>query len=433
MELNISKENSDYMYEIINRIIKECEPGRMPCSSQEAKAAEIIKKELEKTCDDVAIEPFSCNPRAFLGYIKIDISLVLASFFAFFLIPLNLTNYWGYLMTFLSFSLNLISFLILWNEFFNYREFIDPLFKSKNSQNVVGRIYPKEEVKKILIFSGHHDSALEFNLLTRLKLGYPILILLGIGIMIIWLVTSLIIVLLILVNLFFYELFIIFILTLFIIGIPAFLGLFFFVSFGEKANTVPGAVDNLSAVAIVLAIGKYLSSHKDIVPKNTEIRLISFGCEEAGLRGAFRYVSAHFNELKKYDAECVNMDAIQSKNNVSIIDFEPSTRTKHSDVMVRKLTEAAKSAKIKVNESALGGSGKIEKIIGQITGGTDATAFSKAGIKALNISAMNLKEMLQFYHQPTDTIDKIEHGSLEAVLKLCIAYIASTFIDNKQK
>jgi hypothetical protein len=335
-------------------------------------------------------------------------------------------------MTFISFFLNLISFLILWNEFFNYREFIDPLFKSKSSQNVVGRIYPKEEVKKILIFSGHHDSALEFNLLTRLKLGYPILILLGIGIMLIWLITSLIIVLLILINLFFYELFIIFILTLFIIGIPAFLGLFFFVSFGDKANTVPGAVDNLSAVAIILAIGRYLSSHKDIVPKNTEIRLISFGCEEAGLRGAFRYVSAHLDELKKYDAECVNMDAIQSKNNVSIIDFEPSTRTKHSDVMVKKLNEAAKSAKIKVSESALGGSGKIEKIIGQITGGTDATAFSKAGIKALNISAMNLKEMLQFYHQPTDTIDKIEHGSLEEVLKLCIAYITSTFIDNKQ-
>ena len=424
MELNISKEDSDYMTEIIKRIIEECGP-RMPCSSQEAQSAEIIKKELEKTCDDVALESFSCNPRAFLGFIKIDILLVLTSFLAFFLIPLNLTNYWGYIMTFLSFSLNLISFLILWNEFFNYREFIDPLFKSKNSQNVVGRIHPKDEVKRILIFSGHHDSALEFNLLTRLKIGYPVLILLGISIMIIWLVTSLIIVLLILANLFYYELFIVFILTLFIIGIPAFIGLFFFVSFGDKANTVPGAVDNLSAVAIVLAVGKILKKNKEIVPKNTEIRLISFGCEEAGLRGAFRYVSAHFNELKKYEAECVNMDAIQSKDYISIIDFEPSTRTKHSDVMVRKLKEAAKSANIKVNESALGGSGKTEKIIGQITGGTDATAFSKAGVKAANISAMDLKKMLQFYHQPTDTFDKIEKEALERVLKICIAYITN--------
>ena len=424
LEINISKENSDYMNEIIKNIIEECGP-RMPCSSQEAQSAEIIKKELEKTCDDVELESFSCNPRAFLGYIKIEIILVLTSFILFFLIPLNLTYYWGYVMTILSFVLNLIAFLIIWNEFFNYNEFIDPLFKSKESQNVVGRIHPKDETKRVLIFSGHHDSALEFNLLTRLKIGYPILILLGISIMLIWFITSIIIVLLILINLFYFELFFVFILTLFIIGVPAFLGLFFFVSFGEKANTVPGAVDNLSAVAIVLALGRYLNSNKEIIPKNTEIRLISFGCEEAGLRGAFRYVSAHFKELKKYDAECVNMDAIQSKNNISVIDFEPSTRTKHSEIVVEKIFNAAKFSKIKVKASALGGSSTIAKIFGQVTGGTDATAFSKAGIKAANISAMNLNKMLNFYHQPTDTLDKIEEGSLERVLKICIAYITN--------
>jgi hypothetical protein len=76
-----------------------------------------------------------------------------------------------------------------------------------------------------------------------------------------------------------------------------------------------------------------------------------------------------------------------------------------------------------VKTSALGGSNIFEKIFGQVTGGTDATAFSKAGIKAANISAMDLNKMLKFYHQPTDTLDKIEKGSLERVLKICLAYI----------
>ena len=422
MNINISKDDSNYMYEIIQSIIDECGP-RMPCSPQEAQGAEIIKEELKKVCDDVVIEPFSCNPRAFLGYIKVDVALVFLSFLLFFSIPLNLFNYWGYVMSFLSFGLTLIAILILWNEFFNYREFIDPLFKTRNSQNVIGKIYPKGEVKKILIFSGHHDSALQFNLLTHLKIGYPIVIFLGLGIMILWLFTSIIVVLLILINLFFYELFFLFVLILFLIGIPALIGLFFFVSFGEKANKVPGAVDNLSAVAIVLALGKILKKNKEIVPNNTEIRLISFGCEEAGLRGAFRYVDKHFDELKRLDAECINMDGIHSKDNISIIDFEPSTRTKHSEIVVEKIINAAKSSQIKVKASALGGSSMIEKIIGQVTGGTDATAFSKAGIKAANISAMDLKQMLGFYHQPTDTVDKIEKGSLENVLQICISYI----------
>ncbi len=418
----IDEKDSSYMYEIIQSIIDECGP-RMPCSPQEAQAAEMIKKELEMVCDEVIIEPFSCNPRAFLGYIKVDIVLVLLSFISFFLIPLNLFNYWGYIMSFLSFGLNLCAFLVIWNEFFNYREFIDPLFKSKNSQNVIGKINSKEETKKILIFSGHHDSALEFNLLTHLKIGYPIVILLGLAVIIIWLLTSVVFSLLMLVGLFFFEAFYLFALILFIISIPAFIGLFFFVSSGKKANTVPGAVDNLSAVAIVLAIGKILKKNQDVIPNDTEIRLISFGCEEAGLRGAFRYVDKHREELKRLDAECINMDAIQSLKNVSIIDFEPSTRTKHSDEVVEKIMNAAKSSQIEVKTSGLGGSGAFEKIFGQVTGGTDATAFSKAGIKAANISAMNLKKMLGFYHQPTDTLDKIEKGSLERVLQICIAYI----------
>ncbi|MHA1477535.1 MAG: M28 family metallopeptidase [Promethearchaeota archaeon] len=403
MNYNISKDDSKYMYEIIQSIIDECGP-RMPCSSQEAQGAEIIKNELELVCDDVDLEPFSCNPNAFLGFIKVDIVLVLLSFISFFLIPLNLFNYWGYVMSFLSFGFNLIAFLILWNEFFNYREFIDPLFKSRNSQNVIGKIYPKEEVKKILIFSGHHDSALQFNLLTYLKIGYPIVIFLGLGIMFLWLLVSIVVILLILVNLFFYELFFLFVLILFLIGTPAFIGLFLFVPFGEKANKVPGAVDNLSAVAIVLALGKILKKNKELVPNNTEIRLISFGCEEAGLRGAFRYVEKHFDELKRFEAECVNMDAIHSKDNITIIDFEPSTRTKHSEIVVEKIVNAAKSSQIKIKASAMGGSNTFEKIVGQITGGTDATAFSKAGIKAANISAMDLNKMLKFYHQPADTL-----------------------------
>jgi len=422
LNYNISKDDSKYMYEIIQSIIDECGP-RMPCSSQEAQGAEIIKNELELVCDDIDLEPFSCNPNAFLGFIKVDIVLVLLSFISFFLIPLNLFNYWGYVMSFLSFGFNLIAFLILWNEFFNYREFIDPLFKSRNSQNVIGKIYPKEEVKKILIFSGHHDSALQFNLLTYLKIGYPIVIFLGLGIMFLWLLVSIIVILLILVNLFFYELFFLFVLILFLIGTPAFIGLFLFVPFGEKANKVPGAVDNLSAVAIVLALGKILKKNKELVPNNTEIRLISFGCEEAGLRGAFRYVEKHFDELKRFEAECVNMDAIHSKDNITIIDFEPSTRTKHSEIVVEKIVNAAKSSQIKIKASAMGGSSTFEKIVGQITGGTDATAFSKAGIKAANISAMDLNKMLKFYHQPTDTLDNIEKESLERVLQICIAYI----------
>ena len=424
-EIEIPKEISDHMYQFINEIIDKCGP-RMPCSIQEAKAAEIIKNELKNNCDKVEIEEFNCNPRAFLGFIRIDVILVLCAFVLMLLFNLEFPLFIYQILSGMAFFLNLIAFIILWNEFFNYREFIDPLFKKKTSQNVIGTINSIEEKQKIIIFSAHHDSALQFNLLTYLKIGYPIIIFLGLLIMFIWLIfTGIILIFLlgfsmIIVNNNAMQLFI---LILFLIAIPIFIALFFFVPFGEKANKVPGAVDNLSSVGIIVGLGRFLKTKNDFIPKNVEIKLISFGCEEAGLRGAYRYVDRHLEELKKYDAECVNMDTIQSVKNVSIIDNEPSTRTRHSIQVVEKLRNAAKKIHLDLFQESLGGSSKLSKILGQIAGGTDATAFSKANVKAASIVAMDLKKMLDFYHQPSDTIDKIERGALEKVLKLCLSYL----------
>ena len=434
MNVEISKEDSEYMYNIIQRIIDDA-GCRMPCSKQEAMGAEIIRAEMEETCDEVDIEPFSCHPRAFLGWIRMDIVLIVISLVSYFII-LSLTDGSGaIILSSISFGSSFIAFLIVWYEFFNYREFIDRFFKKQDSQNVVGKIKQAGEPKRIIIFSGHHDSALQFNLLRYLKMGYGIIIFLALGIMFIWIITSTFIFILTLtasvtiINVD-YNWFFNLVMWLVILGILPIGALFFFVSSGEKANKVPGAVDNLSAVAIVLGVGRYLKIHKDIIPKNTEIRLLSFGCEEAGLRGAYRYAAAHLNELKQLNAEIVNMDGIQSVKNIVILENEPTTRTKHSKELCNKLMKASKSVGIPSKKI---GSSFLEKLIGQISGGTDATAFSKAGIKASNLTAMEIRKFIQFYHQPTDTIKMIDKGALENALKVCIGYLINESTPEKSK
>lgn len=427
MNIEISKEDSDYMYNFIQRIIDECGP-RMPCSPQEAKSAELIKKELEETCDKVTIEPFTCHPRAALGCIRITIVLIIFSFILFFLIQMFLNSYWALILAIITFCINFIAVLIIWYEFFNYREFIDPLFKKRESQNVIGKINSKNEIKKIIIFSAHHDSALQFNLLRYLKYGYLIVNFLGLGILFIWFFVSVVFLILTLFTIIIgsaiiYDIFFVIALWFIIIGSIPLILLFFFVSFGEKANKVPGAVDNLSAVAVILGIGRYLKNHKELIPPNVEIRLISFGCEEAFLRGAYRYVEKHLDELKTYDVECINMDALQKTEYLTISDKEPTTRTIHSEEVVQKLLKTAELVNIKVKTAGLGGGSFIEKIMGLLGGGTDATAFSKAKIKASTITGLSLLQMVHFYHQETDTLDKIEKGVLESVAKICIGYL----------
>jgi hypothetical protein len=313
----------------------------------------------------------------------------------------------------------------MWKEFFNYEEFIDKFFKKKSSQNVVGKIKSKGKKQTIIIFSGHHDSALQFNLLHYLKIGYIIILFTGLLIMLFWLVFSFVIFFLEMINLIVPIIsislisFWITIIAL-IIGFIPLLALFNFTSFGDKANKVPGAVDNLSAVGVVVGIAKFLNQNKEIIPDNVEIKCVSFGCEEAGLRGAYRYVERHLDELKEYNAININMDALQEPNKIHIIENEPTTRTIHSEEVVNSLLKAGKSIDLNVERF---GKGKKEKFIGQFSGGTDATAFSKADIKAATITSMNYKGYLDFYHQPNDTLDKIRKGTLENVLKLCISFL----------
>ena len=142
LDIKISEEDSDYMYNIVQYIIDECGP-RMSCSPQEAKGAEIIKNELEKTCDEVTIEPFTCHPRAALGWIKIDIFMVLISFSLFLLIQLFLNTFWVYILSMLATLLSFLAIIIAWKEFFSYKEFIDPHSARREDSNR-GPTWPQE-------------------------------------------------------------------------------------------------------------------------------------------------------------------------------------------------------------------------------------------------------------------------------------------------
>ena len=69
------------------------------------------------------------------------------------------------------------------------------------------------------------------------------------------------------------------------------------------------------------------------------------------------------------------------------------------------------------------GTGRLEKTVGRLSGGSDAAAFSKAGIKAGFINSADWKNRAAYYHQSTDTPDKIQKGTLENALKICLAFI----------
>ena len=63
------------------------------------------------------------------------------------------------------------------------------------------------------------------------------------------------------------------------------------------------------------------------------------------------------------------------------------------------------------------------KTIGLLSGGSDAAAFSQSGIKAGILNSADWQTRSSYYHQSTDTFDKIKKGTLETALKVCIGYL----------
>ena len=351
-----SDDNSDYMYNVISDIIEKCGP-RAPCSEAERKASELMREELNKYCDSVEFEDFKAYPRAFLGWIRLDLYLILISLcifiMGFWLAQIFINPIIFMISSIICLSLGLFSLLIFYKQFFCYEEWTPKFlpYKQGISHNVVGTIKPSGEVKKRVIFSAHIDSAYRFNLIHHTREGYAYFYVMGVILLIsyiilylvqaflvfipeniayiilnilIWLVIAIPIIIAItfmtlkksdkllygaLKNMSTHGYLSILISTVYTILIDIiawqyiFIGpnmmkisiwlffksliiiiaLFFFVS----GKATPGAIDNLSALAPVICVAKILKewkeNHPELIPKETEVNIVTLGSEEIGL------------------------------------------------------------------------------------------------------------------------------------------------------
>ncbi len=174
MPATITSDDAHYAFEIVKTICTEVGPG-LPASSQERERAAIIKKELESHLgvENVVFEEFTLAPGAFLG------SLPLSALFMLIAALLNIStgrfaeiSPWMTAIAALVFSI--LSIVLVVSEFILSFEFVDPLFQKKQSINVIGKLRKPgtTNVKRVLMLSGHHDSALENTWIRFLGYGF---------------------------------------------------------------------------------------------------------------------------------------------------------------------------------------------------------------------------------------------------------------------
>ncbi len=414
MPAEISPEDAQYALDIVKSICDQVGPG-LPATPQERARGEMIKKELERHLgeENVAVEEFTLAPDAFLSTFPAVGCTLAAIILNIFAGHFHGTSAWIISLAALALStFPPLSFIL---EFFLSLEVFDALYPKRQSSNVIGSLRKPGtgEVKQLLIISGHHDSALENTWLRYTGLGFYILS----AIYFIGVVVLVAVCLIQLIGLIIGSATVIRAGTIgWLLFVFPFVPMLIYAAFltrGKKnGGIVPGAADNLSACAVVVSMCRFLTQHPTHIPEETEIRFVSFGSEEAGLRGSRRYVERHLEELKRLDARVLNYEVIAYPE-ISILSTDVNGTVKNSPEMVKCVTAAAQRAGVAYKVGAAG-----------IGAGGDSAPFSRAGLKGLTLLAFKVpQQQFAFYHQDRDTPEVLSLEPILNVLKLTHEWI----------
>jgi hypothetical protein len=164
----------------------------------------------------------------------------------------------------------------------------------------------------------------------------------------------------------------------------------------------PGANDNASGAASILALGERLV-HEPL--QHTEVWLVADGCEELGCYGAAALVEAHADELR--DAYLITLDIVGIGDPAYLV----------SDGLLRKYPVDARLLAIARQIAEERPELRTFEHVGLAY--TDTALFLKRGFRAFAIDALPRdKPGGAHWHQMTDTADKIEPDCLRRVHEL---------------
>lgn len=274
----VKSDDARYALDLVKAICSHVGPG-LPGSPQERQRAGMIEEGLEAHLGAgcVAVEEFIFAPAAFLRSSPIIALLALLAALLN-LAAGRLTGVMPWPACIAALVISLIPPLVLVFEFVLGLELTDPLFKKGRSVNVAGSLRKPgaQSVKRLLILSGHHDSAPENTWLRFLGYGFFVL-------SATWFLGLLTLPAMCLVQLaglvagntgLFEAGTLGWPLLVYPIA-PSILFALFLSRGWEDGGTVPGAADNLSACGLMVAMCRYLVENPSYIPDDRDpLRLL---------------------------------------------------------------------------------------------------------------------------------------------------------------
>lgn len=386
-----SQQISRQIIEKIRYILENFGP-REPGSESEYKTQEYLAEELNESATSVSIEPFPVAPMGLLFFLPLTGIIV---FFSSFVITLN---------PYIGLAGILISLLIIWFQFGQYRRLLDPFLPKKRSNNVFARWIPSgKSIKQRIILCGHADSAYEmrFNQWGKIyiKLAALILIISMFYLFVISLLLS-------------YEHFRgqeLTFLPEFVRKLSIVPGVLYgvvAVLFIRFSYVVPGANDNLSGSCLAAEVLKWFSKHP-LEIQNTEIDCLITGSEEAGLRGAMAFFEQHKEELQSIPTVVIAIDTITDLKDMGVAVRDLNGLLPHHSGAISLLYQAGLECGVNLRNMSV------------YLGSSDATVFTRNNIPATAFVAMD-PSPARYYHTRYDTIEAMNEEALSIGLTILI-------------
>ena len=354
-----SKNTVAYMIREITHICRDI-PKRAPGTPGEKEAAGYLADKLQDECgcSEVRTETFTVRPAAFYGYFYITGGLGVLTAALFFVTPV------------LSIIIGVLDLLLFIFQFGLYKELIDPIFPKKTSVNVTGIRKCSGDCKRRIFICGHIDAPWEFTLnyhfggivfeIPGAASVFGVLFYMAISIAALtgaaWTHTAA------------------------LIGL-IFIPFFILVGFTYNTNVVSdGANDNLTGCLMGVALLKEMEA-LGIDAENTEIGVILTGSEEAGLKGAAAWSSAHRGDFDDVPTYILCFDTIHDPQYFMANAKDLNGLLKTDQKLCGAFLEAAEDAGVPCKKGWVPPFG----------GSTDCTAFIRGGFRSISVTGLNMR------------------------------------------
>jgi hypothetical protein len=165
-----------------------------------------------------------------------------------------------------------------------------------------------------------------------------------------------------------------------------------------RSEVVPGANDNLSAVAVLVALAHSLAERP---ATGVRVLLLSTGSEESFMEGMQGFMRRHRATLDPARTTVLCLECVGGPT-LALVEAEGMLRMRpYSSVARRRLAEAADAA-------------GVELVRGLRTiAATDALVALRRGYAAATLASIDATKFPANYHWPSDTPENLDWGTME--------------------